>query len=467
MEGFVMKKSYFISSSNKDIKDDYELSKKLGDGAYGNVYLGTHKTTRQTCAIKQIPKSRIRNQARLETEIQVMKNADHPNIVKLYDVYEDTRSIYLIMECCSGGELFNHIISKKRLSEKEAARLFRQALGSIRYLHSNDIVHRDLKPENLLLGDESEEALLKLCDFGLAKMLTNETESMMTKAGTPFYIAPEILKGQGYGKSCDLWSLGVILYILLSGYPPFYAKSEAGILEKVRNGNYNFSRPEWTNITDEAKDLISKLLVVDPQERLETEQAIEHPWLASYELLPTTPLELSVESLKEFRDGNRLRRAVLLCIASQCSDDEISNLRDAFIKMDTNGDGTLTINELREGLSQTGMAGEVESIMKSMDVDGNGSVDYSEFLAATLDKNIYLQEERLYSAFKKFDRDGSGKISASELREVLGAQEIEQNNEFWEELITEADVNGDGEIDFNEFLNIMTSKKVNKLTNLS
>jgi calcium-dependent protein kinase len=460
-----VKKSLFVSASQGDIRTAYDLGKMLGDGAYGQVFIAKHRASNQERAIKKIPKSRIKHPDRLQTEIDVMKIADHPYIVKLFEVWEDDRYIYLVMECCSGGELFNHVIQKKRLSEREAAHLFRQLLNALNYLHQNNIVHRDLKPENVLFaGDPNQGAALKLCDFGLAKMCSNEGQKMMSKIGTPFYIAPEVIAGSGYGFSCDLWSCGVILYILLSGYPPFFGNTEARIFEKVRTGTYDFRRPEWNNVSEAAKDLIRNLLIVQPEGRFTMSQALEHPWIASNDTLPDTPLEINLTELQNFTNGSKLRKIVLLCVATQCSDSDIRNLREVFVKLDTNGDGTLNISELRTGIAHLPSVGsQIEEVMKEMDIDNSGRIDYSEFLASTIDKSIYMQEERLYAAFKIFDRDNSGKISAVELREILGKEGIAQNEEFWAQLIEESDTNHDGEIDFNEFLGLMSNKKLSEL----
>lgn len=462
MEGFAVKKSAFVGASQGDIRTEYDLGKMLGDGAYGQVYLGTHKTSNQVRAIKKIPKNRIKHPERLETEINVMKISDHPYIVKLYDVWEDERYIYLVMECCNGGELFNHIIKKKRLSEREAAGLFHQLLTALNYLHQNNVVHRDLKPENLLFASEPcETSPLKLCDFGLAKLCQNPTKVMTSKIGTPFYIAPEVIAGTAYGFSCDVWSCGVILYILLSGYPPFFGNTESRIFEKIRTGAYDFKRPEWNSVSESAKDFIRNLLVVNADNRFTLAQALSHPWIAANETLSDVPLSIDIENLTEFTNSTRLRKVILLCIASQCSDRDIQNLREIFISMDTNGDGTLSFPELQSGIARIPTLNiSIENLMREMDIDRSGRIDYSEFLASTMDKNIYMQEERLYSAFKIFDKDGSGKISSNELREILGKEGFSRREEFWSDLIQESDTNKDGEIDFKEFLGLMSNKKI-------
>jgi calcium-dependent protein kinase len=461
MDKFLLRKEYFIDSVKGDITSCYKFDRKLGDGSFGIVYLATHRPTGQKRAIKQIPKYKIRNHARMQSEINIMKKADHPHIVKLYELWEDRTNLYLVLELCEGGELFDHIVSKKRLSEREAAGLFRQLLLSLRYLHSHHIAHRDLKPENLLLNTHRADAKLKLCDFGLSRMCLQDKELMKTKAGTPLYVSPEILSGRGYTTSCDIWSAGVILYIILCGYPPFYGSTDCLTLQKVRGGVYNFDKPEWQNVSDLAKDLIQHLLVLNPSERYTVDQALEHPWISSYTQLPERPLSVNIEALRDFRNGYKLRKAVLMQIASQCIDSDIENLREIFLKLDVNGDGVLTLAELQEGLSN--MPGvnseEIEELMNSMDVDKNGTIDYTEFLAASLDKSIYLQEQRLVEAFRIFDKDGSGKISADELRDVLGSN-TDANATLWGEMIREADENGDGEIDYNEFMHLMHTKRV-------
>mmetsp|Transcript_4233 Transcript_4233/g.4068 ORF Transcript_4233/g.4068 Transcript_4233/m.4068 type:complete len:201 (+) Transcript_4233:292-894(+) len=200
---------------------------------------------------------------------------------------------------------------------------------------------------------------------------------------------------------------------MLCGYPPFYDRTDAGVMEKVQNGRYDFEGSEWNYVSEQAKNLIRNLLVLNPSQRLTAEEALAHPWIASNNILPDRPLCLRLENLRDFVEGNRLKKAILMCIASQCSDADLRGLKDAFAKLDTNGDGSLTIEELERGLNTIpGISSSVSEIMRGLDVDKSGAIDYSEFLAATLDRSIYLQEDRLYSAFKTFDLDGSGKISA-------------------------------------------------------
>ena len=461
MVDLVVKKSYFVGSNPGVVETEYTMGKKLGDGAYGSVFLAAHNATGAVRAIKQIPKSRIRNPERLETEIQVMRECDHPNIVRLYEVYEDTRYVYLVIEHCEGGELFDYIVSKKRLNEKEAAQLFGQLLSSVRYLHSHEIVHRDLKPENLLfLGTPGEDPLIKLCDFGLAKTMSAQKRTMLTKAGSAFYIAPEVLDDQGYGSSCDIWSCGVILFILLSGRPPFGGKNDQEIFQAVSSGKYNMQTPEWKKISSEAKQFIVRMLSMDPASRPTAVEALRDRWFeVASASSSATGMQESFQNLKQFRASQKLQQAVMSFISAQLvSREDTRHLTETFRSLDVNGDGKLSREELLNGYRKTMGSSEaeveVERIMREVDTDDNGYVEYSEFVMATMRRERLLSREHLDAAFHLFDVDGSGAISAKELRQILGADVISTDN-VWRDLVQQVDVNGDGEIDLKEFKEMM------------
>lgn len=216
------------------------MKEKLGEGSYGKVLLAKHRVNGNEIAVKSILKKRIKKQENLKREIKIMKDTNHPSIISLYQVYEDKAYLYITMEVCSGGELFDYIQKMKSFSEIEAAILLHQILGAVAYLHEKDIAHRDLKPENFLFKEKNNIKSLKMIDFGLSRYYSTE-QQMNTRVGTTYYIAPEVLKAKkNYNNSCDLWSFGVIMYILLCGYPPFWGSTESQIFKRVKKANFNF-----------------------------------------------------------------------------------------------------------------------------------------------------------------------------------------------------------------------------------
>jgi len=373
----------------------------------------------------------------------------------------------LVMELCTGGELFDRIIKKGHFTESEARRIFTQIVKAIYYCHENDIVHRDLKPENFLLLDEGEDALLKVIDFGFARQF-NEVDAgglkkkieLSTRLGTPYYIAPEVLKGQ-YNELCDVWSLGVILYVFLCGYPPFYGDSDSIIMENVKKGIYDFNGSEWATVSEDAKNLITHLLC-KPEKRFKAGDILLHKWMHLEDEHLNKPLNLNFASLKSFRTSEKLKKAALTYIASQLSEKEILELSKLFECLDSNGDGMLSFDEIKNGLGNLNekAAKEVQQVLEGIDTDHSGNINYTEFIAATMEKTSYLKEERLYACFKIFDKDGNGTITADELKEVLGTNDaLKHESSYWEQMIKEADSNGDGVIDYNEFLNMMNTSR--------
>lgn len=453
----------FILDNPGKITDFYNIDKKkLGEGSYGAVSKCTNKATGVTRAVKSISKTQMKNLERFKQEIAIMKICDHPNIVKLFESFEDHRNIYLVLELCTGGELFDRIIDAGHFTEVQAATVMQHMFRAIFYMHENKICHRDLKPENFLFTTKEsiDKSQLKVIDFGLACKFA-DGQVLTTKAGTPYYVAPQVLAGK-YDKSADLWSLGVIMYVVLCGYPPFYGETDADVLAKVRLGNFSFNAADWKSVSEDAKNLIRLLLKMNPQDRCTAEQALGHVWVK--EKAPKSKnvdLKQStlVDNLKGFRSQNRLKKAALHVIASQLGESQIKNLRDTFMALDENGDGLLTVNEMKEGLQKCGLKEippDLQQIMEDVDSDGSGVIDYTEFLAATLDKRVYMAEDVCWQAFRIFDRDGSGKISKEELKAVINDDDVKSAAaKDMAEIMKEIDKNGDGEVDFQEFMQMM------------
>ncbi len=379
--------------------------------------------------------------------------------MKLFEFFQDEKRYYIVTELCTGGELFDKITKKQIFGEKDAAKYFKQILSAVVYCHAHHIVHRDLKPENLLLESNEENANIKVIDFGTSQTF-NPDKKMSQKFGTPYYIAPEVLKKE-YNEKCDVWSCGVILYILLSGRPPFPGKNEVEIIKQVEAGVYHMDTPEWKSISILAKDLIRHMLEISPVKRYSSLTALNHKWITKYETeVVENESVLILDNLRKFRTTSKLEQAAYMYIMTQLmTTKEKKELQRVFSEMDKNHDGTLSREELIEGYTK--MCGSpteaitiVDEIMSKADNDGSGTIDYTEFLIATSNKKTMLSEEKLKATFAMFDQDGSGYITPNEIKEILGAgQNI--SDEAWEEMIKEVDVNGDGQISYEEFRGMM------------
>jgi len=264
------------------IDNKYELGEEIGKGGFSVVYKAKKIEGGEEFAVKCIKKKMVEGDdiKLLRREIQIMKQLSHDNILKLFEVYEDDDSFYLVMELVKGKELFDKIVDRGMYSERDAARIIHQVVSAVDYLHENGIAHRDLKPENLLSSGDGESEVVKIADFGFSKNFGEDGEKLMTSCGSPGYVAPEILTAESYDKSVDMWSVGVIIYILLSGYPPFYADSAPALFKKIMEVKYDFDDSVWDDISDSAKNLIQNLLVKDPAKRFTAKQCLAHPWVA-------------------------------------------------------------------------------------------------------------------------------------------------------------------------------------------
>jgi len=453
----------FIRKCPGNISDVYNFdARMLGEGAFGSVFQGRHKTAGVVRAIKTVPKGNREANLALQQEIAIMQQMDHAHIVKLFETFEDRKCFHFAMELCEGGELFDRIASERRFSENQAAMVMRQMLQAAFYMHSNRLAHRDLKPENFLFlrKDGVQDNVLKLIDFGLAKHC-EPGQMLKSKVGTPMYMAPQVLTRR-YDTQCDMWSIGVIMYILLSGKPPFLADTEFETLDKVRLGQWKFAGACWGQVSDDAKSLVKTLLRMSPKLRATAEDALDHAWIRS---LASRASRRSIDAevvgrLRSFETHNRLKRAALGIVARDLDDSSIRPLRQAFEALDKNQDGKLTASELNEGIARTGLEAcseEIKRLVANVDADGSGAIDYTEFLAATLDRKSVLTEDVLRKAFAVFDQNGDGKISCQELHSVLSAaQDIPRgSSQSVAQIMQEVDSSGSGAIEFHEFAELM------------
>lgn len=458
MARVALERKWFVTSSDDDINRHYELSEEIGSGGFARVLLGTHRLTGERRAIKLLQKKKVKDYETFKSEIEIMSRLDHPNIVRIIETFETEALCCLVMEYCEGGELFQVVCAKKTLNEAEAASYVRQMLSALAYCHESRICHKDLKAENCLLSYKSGGPDLKLADFGLAQSFTEE-ELMHDISGTPYYIAPETLNGS-YNQLVDIWSLGVLLYIMLSGCPPFNGRNNEEILCKVYAANYNFRPTPFNQVTDNAKDLIARMLMKDPELRITAKQALLHPWLRnSYSI--TKPLQEEVfQGIKCFVNEQALKKATLMYIASRLAEREIQELKQIFVSLDDDRNGLISYSEFEVGLRRLTSSSEdakLQNVYQLLDSNLNGKIDYTEFLAACLYSQKYLNISLIKSAFSFFDQDNSGFITKEELATALRGNSMSGPalELVCEEIMALVDTNGDGRIDYMEFLMMM------------
>jgi len=463
---FNFDRSNFIHMKNNSLFDEYEIKDKLGEGAYGCVYKVQHKYTGFLRAVKAIKRKHVDSTA-FSNEIAILKTVDHPNIIKLFDCYYDNNYYYMVEEFCSGGDLYDYIRKQKFFSEKKAANILNQLLSAINYLHKKHIVHRDLKPENIVFIktndkkktkiDKNEEIFIKLIDFGTSVHLKNG--NLTQELGTIYYIAPEVFKNN-YNEKADIWSIGIILYIMLCGHPPFGGRKEEEIKRKILNNPLVFPSKDFDKVSPSAIQYVKELLNYDQNKRLSAEQALENKWLLK--MIKTKEdniLQADVlTNLSKFTSALTLQKATLSFIANQVSlNEEIKKLKDEFDKIDENKDGMISKEELIHCMDllypHEEAIKKANEIFEEIDFNNDGSINFSEFITVNLKKEKLLNEDMLQKAFKMFDLDGNGFITIDELKETIPL-EI-QNNSQWIEIVKEVDQDGDCQINYEEFKNMM------------
>ena len=455
----MLKKSSFIGVHSEKIEKYYRFIKELGHGSYGHVYRCQSISTGNVYACKKFDKKYIKNKKRLKTEINLLRATDHPNIIKLYEIFEDKHNLYLIMEECIGGELFARLAlnakNNKMYTEKDAAKMMKQILEAVNYLHFHGVCHRDLKPENILLSTMEESSQLKLIDFGLSKVLKTMDDIIKEKVGTLYYMAPEVILGD-YNEKCDVWSCGVILYIMLSGNPPFYDNDKDKLKEKICNIEYNFNLPIFSKVSEDAKDLLKQIFVSN-EYRPTISEILNSAWVKENAPNATSEnLNIDWGHIQKYSKLNLVQKSVINFRAFHMSADEAQEFIDMFKLIDENSDGVLSLEEIQNGIKNCKLnlkmnEDSVVQLFNDMDIDKNGLVNYTEFLSALMDYEKNIKKEHLLECFRKYDADNSGKIDFNEFCKILRPQNEIEEKEL-KELYNRFDKDGDGEIDVGEFI---------------
>ncbi|OMJ89269.1 hypothetical protein SteCoe_8564 [Stentor coeruleus] len=457
----------FVQENKESFENVYEMNKvPIGTGAFAEVWLVKHRRTGDVRAAKIFKKSELSEEEVLSRsvfmEVDILKSLDHPNVLKVYEYFEDEENFYIVMEYCEGGDVFDRLAQAGTFTERYAARVMRFLLKGLCYLHSKRVVHRDIKPENLLITNSGSynDFSIKIIDFNIATK--KRDKKIRGVFGTTDYMAPEVFRGI-YDEKCDLWSCGVVTYIMISGGLPFPSPNDEVAERAICEGKYTFPRDRFINISKECKDFISKLLVKNPASRLSAFEALNHKWLSiAEEKIDTKALSSTMKQLQSLHEVSKLKEVFTTFMISQLS--KSSNLKkfeNIFFAIDTDRNGVITkdelINQLCKEMPREKAEQEAKKMLSVIDNDGSGEIDYTEFLRVTIDEETLLTKDNLKKAFMYFDKDSSEAIEKDEIREWLSTGDIIPE-EVVNELMGEADVNGDGTIDLTEFEALLINK---------
>ena len=458
----------FINEIKEIPKKKYITQKLLGVGTYGQVFLVQNKYTKEYFAMKEIPKTSedLLSDNEIMDEIEILKNLDHPDIVRITEFYNTENSYYLINEYCKYGELYEQV--KNEFSETQIAVMFRQILSGIAYLHSNNIIHRDLKLENILISDIEKSIttnedlfLVKIIDFGTAKIF-DKNKIPRAIVGSIYYIAPEVILKK-YGKECDMWSLGVILYMFIVGHAPFDGRSNRDIMEKIKGGKYLKNEKRWKKASNEVKDLINKLLVLEPEKRLTAFEALRHPWFKVsnssilYNNITKEEVLNCISNLLNYSIKSKFEELVLAYIVHNLPRPKQAKSCIKLFKLaNKNEDGKLLRNELKQTLLNfvsEEFLQNFDDIFSLLDGDNNDYIDYEEFLRATLDRKLLVNERILRLAFRFFDKEKIGVISKDRIMKLFVGTNMTED--VFNNIFDDIDSDKDGQIDFNDFKEMM------------
>lgn len=458
---------FFVQENKDSFQNVYELNlEPIGTGAFAEVWLAKHRRTGDTRAVKIFKKAELSeeevNSRTVFMEVEILRSLDHPNVLKVYEYFENDENFYIVMEYCEGGDVFDRLAKAGTFTERYAARVMRYLLKGLCYLHSKHVVHRDIKPENLLVTNSGsyDDFSIKIIDFNIA---TRKAQKKIHGVfGTTDYMAPEVFRGI-YDEKCDLWSCGVVLYLMVSGNLPFPSPNDEVAERAICEGKYTFPRNLFVNISNDCKDLISRLLLKNPSSRLSASEALNHKWLTiAEEKFDIKTMKSTIRRMQSLTQVSKLKEVFTTFMISQLSKgSNLKKFENIFHAIDTDRNGVITrdelVTQLCKEMSKEEAEDEARKMLRVIDNDGSGEIDYTEFLRVAIDEETLLTKENLKKAFVYFDKDSSDAIEKSEIKEWLSAGDIIPE-EVVNELMEEADVNGDGTIDLEEFETLLISK---------
>lgn len=465
-------KALIPQNIDAEVSKRYDFGEReLGFGGFGKVFLATDRESKdRLVAIKKVVMLSSEMREVFQQEVLIMKQLDHPNICRIFESYDQGRFVYLVMEYCEGGDLLSYLQKREALDERQAACIIQQVASALRHAHCHGICHRDLKPENVCLSSvDLQHPQVKVIDWGLGCHFRRSR--MKSAVGSSAYAAPEILQlrhGGSYTSACDLWGLGAVACVLLSGQPPVCSSSrESGSLASL-------SEPVWSSVSREGRRFVQSLLQNDPEQRPSIKTLLDHPWLNMQSYEHCASLAVAKQVLANLRRFSNLSDFLSLCSASlahQLTISPLDSMYRVFQELDDNGDGVLELREVRDGFEKilgvdSPELEDIDGMFSKLDLDGSGAIDYTEFCAACLEKRMCGQVEALWGAFKAFDvYDSDGRISEDEIAFVLadagrGNWSLETCKRLAHEAVERFDRDGNGLIDFEEWTQMMNEHVV-------
>lgn len=473
------KRNSFFVYNNENINDIYVFKEQLGSGYFGTVKLATFKDDSSKCyAVKSIDKTRL-SQKQIEClsrEIDILSSVDHPNIIRYYETYTDNRYFHIVMEFLSGGDLLTGITRKKNYSEKDIAQIIHKLLSAISHIHSLGIVHRDLKPDNILYENKNSDSEIKIIDFGVSRQYFKVNDDLNSIVGTPYYVAPEVLSGK-YDKKVDIWSIGIIMFVLMTGYPPFNGKSKTDLFEKIKTKDLPYpQKKDKSFYTPSAVNFLTLLTKKDPSSRPSASELLNDKW---FEIIKDTSsigninIEKSIlDNIKGFTLPNLFQRTLLKLMVKKLKSSQIQELNEVFKKLDKENTGYIDSDKIEIAFHNLNLPiskEDIKNIMTNCNLNyGNSQrVNYTSFIAAAIDKKELFSNEILWEIFKNLDTNEDGFLTIEGIIKAFERTGKQKKDEVIIKMFNEVGLDKSSRVDFEEFKKLISKDIYNEFKNLS